>query len=340
MKDELAELLIFPLETGAICAGDNTLFLNAPGLLHTKNFEQAYFQTYDYASYEHFKKKELLSGPDVPQQKYDRIFLAGTQHHRETLYHMAMALDLLSEGGILICAGLNHEGGKRLKKDMQKTGLAVHDLSKFKGRVVWAHKQDKDLNEAILTQWEKDGQKQDILSGRFLSRPGIFGWNKIDAGSSLLAEYMPQEISGTVADFGCGYGYLSCQILENSSNITKIHIIDCDSRAVSLCEKNLRSLNHGAEIIPLWSDICLDHQNIPENLDYIIMNPPFHDGKETDIKRGQAFITSAHRCLKAGGQLWMVANTHLPYEKILGSHFKTVCEITQQNGFKICHATK
>ncbi|HCJ19591.1 MAG TPA: methyltransferase, partial [Hyphomonas sp.] len=34
------------------------------------------------------------------------------------------------------------------------------------------------------------------------SRPGLFSWNRIDAGSELLADSVPENIRGRGADFG------------------------------------------------------------------------------------------------------------------------------------------
>ena len=40
------------------------------------------------------------------------------------------------------------------------------------------------------------------------------------------------------------------------------------------------------------------------------------------------------------GQLWLVANRHLPYEVVLAEGFESVNVITQQQGFKIVAATR
>ena len=48
----------------------------------------------------------------------------------------------------------------------------------------------------------------------------------------------------------------------------------------------------------------------------------------------------AAQALVPRGQLWLVANRHLPYEDALGGGFAQVQAVSQQGGFKIVHAVK
>ena len=59
------------------------------------------------------------------------------------------------------------------------------------------------------------------------------------------------------------------------------------------------------------------------SLDFVVMNPPFHDGGAEDRLLGQTFIRQAAIMLRRGGLLWVVANRHLPYEAVLGELFRT-----------------
>ena len=48
-----------------------------------------------------------------------------------------------------------------------------------------------------------------------------------------------------------------------------------------------------------------------EGLDFVVMNPPFHDGGAEDKALGVAFIEAAARMLARRGACWLVANRHL-----------------------------
>ena len=86
-----------------------------------------------------------------------------------------------------------------------------------------------------------------------------------------------------------------------------------------------------------WADAC--NFRLPEPVNGVIMNPPFHQGRAADPGLGAAFIRSAAGMLTGAGRLWMVANRHLPYEAELSRHFADVTEIGGDTRFKILSAT-
>jgi 16S rRNA (guanine1207-N2)-methyltransferase len=75
-------------------------------------------------------------------------------------------------------------------------------------------------------------------------------------------------------------------------------------------------------------------------LDFVVMNPPFHDGGREDRALGVAFVQTAARLLRRGGVCWLVANRHLPYEAALTAAFATVTVQADAGGYKIIEARK
>ena len=76
------------------------------------------------------------------------------------------------------------------------------------------------------------------------------------------------------------------------------------------------------------------------DLDFVVTNPPFHDGGAEDQRLGQAFIQKAAAMLGKGGVLWLVANRHLPYEADLNAAFKRVTKVADAGGYKVYEAVK
>ena len=74
--------------------------------------------------------------------------------------------------------------------------------------------------------------------------------------------------------------------------------------------------------------------------DTVVMNPPFHSGRSGNPDLGRAFIINSARNLRPKGDLWMVANRHLPYEKILNQFFENVSEILGNSTFKLFQASR
>ena len=64
-----------------------------------------------------------------------------------------------------------------------------------------------------------------------------------------------------------------------------------------------------------------------------------HQGRADQPELGQSFIAAAAKALKPDGNLWLVANRHLPYEQTLGARFNNVKTVILKEGFKVFHAS-
>ncbi|MEN0002156.1 MAG: methyltransferase, partial [Pseudomonadota bacterium] len=171
----------------------------------------------------------------------------------------------------------------------------------------------------------------------FVTAPGMFSHKMIDAGSALLVAHLPRDAWGALADFGCGWGYLTVEALKiaNASHVT---LIDAHAPSLEAAQANVVAHHPGVSCATHWLDIATEA--LPEKYDTIIMNPPFHTGDQTDVKLGVAFIEKASRALKPGGRLLMVANRQLPYENVLNQHFRRWQELASDNRFKALVAVR
>ncbi|PCJ98150.1 MAG: hypothetical protein COA45_08335 [Zetaproteobacteria bacterium] len=275
---------------------------------------------------------------DIPcdDGSYDVVCILTPKNMVEACYFIAKGMRLLRCGGVLICAADNKAGGSRLKKMMH--GFGVQDLqddARNKARAVWGIVDDAQIDE-IETALSA-GAEQDILDGKFISQAGVFGWDRADKGSEILTQHLPQNLKGRGADFGCGYGYLSEFLLSNRVKIKHLTCVDADYRALRLCQKNLKGFQCDKNF--MWHDLT-QQDGALKNLDFIVMNPPFHEGKKTDLSLGQGFIETAFHSLRRGGRLWMVANNHLAYENGLNKVFGEFSKEYEGQGFKILSARK
>ena len=291
---------------------------------------------------------------------FDTLLMLAPKNRAEAAYCFAKGFAHLKKGGQFYVAAANDAGGKSLPKMLQTFGIADFEaLSKHKAKAVFGEKSSYDAD--AITAALNAGAVQGVLDGAYVSQPGIFGWDKIDAGSEILTRYLPDDLSGHGADFGCGYGYLSRHVLEHCPKVKKLHAIDADARALVCAKQNLINPSlHGLSVQSSDASTGLDHtdkpcddekrvevlwkdltqpQSLPP-LDFIIMNPPFHQNKESDAAIGRAFIETAHSALKPSGRLFMVANAHLPYEQILNQHFSSVEKLHEGQGFKVFVAAK
>ncbi|MBU2272148.1 MAG: methyltransferase, partial [Alphaproteobacteria bacterium] len=164
------------------------------------------------------------------------------------------------------------------------------------------------------------------------SQPGIFAWDRVDAGTLLLAQTLP-PLKGAGADLGCGYGALATVVL-GSPAVTALRLIDLDRRAIEAARRNVEDPRASFD----WADARA--VETAADLDFVVMNPPFHDGGAEDRRLGQAFIRQAAALLKKGGVLWLVANRHLPYEADITAAFKRSQPLADKGGYKVIEAVK
>lgn len=248
---------------------------------------------------------------------------------------IAAAWHNVKPGGVFAFAADNDAGGSRLTRWMKEADITATVLSKNHARVAFGQKDSGD--SAVMAAWHQEAAPRDVLidGDFFRTQPGLFAWDHADAGSQLLAAHLPSAISGVGADFGCGYGWLARQAIKTNQKIEKIYLLDADRRAVAAAVHNVS----GCIAEGIWADLTQPVPKLPP-LDFIIMNPPFHEGKKESVEVGQAFIKTAAYHLKPGGALWMVANRHLPYEAILTTQFVHVITAEQKDGFKVLHATR
>lgn len=331
------DTLFLPLESGAITPSGRTLFIGAQAHGHLSTLKPDIWQPFKplMAGLSGLPKIETL--PETPV--YDGVIVQIPKQVEEARYWIACALYALKPDGWLALAAANDANGNRLEKWLKELGLPSESLTKNKARVVWTKR--PATIPLLLEEWRVQGGKQKVQIGdgnEFISQPGLFGWDKIDAGSKLLTHYIPKNLKGTGGDFGAGTGYLSRHVLERCPDISALYLAEADSRALDCARENLENVRGLKTVEYVWADLAKPAA-LPA-LDFIVMNPPFHTGKKTEAGLGQAFIETAAHHLKKGGKLYMVANAHLPYEKILREKFTSTNLLAEKNGFKIFEAQK
>lgn len=256
----------------------------------------------------------------------------------------ARALDACSQGGMVLASVANDEGAKSAEADLRKLAGGLEGVvSKHHCRVFWARKDSARVDEALLAEWRKRDAPRRITvaqlpQGGFLSRPGVFAWDRIDPASALLAAHLPRDLRGHGADLGAGWGYLSLEVLARNPQVQALDLYEADARALALARQNLADAGTQAALAFHWHDVTT---GLPRSYDFIVSNPPFHAHDAADRPElGQRFIAAASQALRKGGRLYLVANRHLPYEAALAAGFGQVRELAQRNGFKVVEAVR
>jgi len=260
----------------------------------------------------------------------DRITLAAPAGTVERRYTLAMALAVLAPGGRLVALAPKDKGGARIRADLEAFGCQVQETAKRHHRICATTRPARieGLGAAVAA-----GALQRPPGLGLWSRPGVFSWDRVDPGSALLASALP-ALKGEGADLGCGIGYLALKVLQSPA-VRALALIDVDRRAVQAALLNVEDDRASC----LWDDLR-KAQGVPTGLDFIVMNPPFHDGGAEDRALGQAFIRQAAQMLRKGGRCWLVANRRLPYEAVLAEAFTSATPRADAGGYKVFEAVR
>ncbi len=345
--DPALETLFLPFLSDALAWPDSggVLFLRArdgwplhqrpwPGLVCEQSFKP---------DAQLLERAGLAIAPADDQATYALVLILPPRQRDEARALMARALASLAPGGRVVACASNNEGARSAEEDLRRIAGPFGTVAKHKCRVFWTAPRpdagDFALGDPTLAaQWLASDAVRPIGDARFVSRPGVFAWDRIDPASALLAAHLPGDLAGRAADLGAGFGYLSVELLSRCPGITALDLYEAEGRALDLARRNLVSFESRATLGFHWHDVTT---GLAQDYDVILSNPPFHTQSRADRPDiGRRFIAVAAAALKPGGRLWLVANRHLPYEAVLTESFGSVRVVAQRDGFKIIEAIK
>lgn len=338
-RDSALETLMLPLLDGPLAwpSQGQVLFLRARDgwPLHQRNWSGIVCEQSSKPEADALQRSGFVLAAESDTTQHPLVLVLPPRQRDEARALYARAIQRTAPGGrVLACLG-NDEGAKSGEADLVKLAGSVGHLSKNKCRAFWTAPLHGAADPALQQVWLQLDAPRPIAGGRFVSRPGVFAWDRIDAASALLAMQLPPDLRGEAADLGAGYGYLSCELLARCPGIVSLDLYEAERRALDLARINLSGREH---VGYHWHDVTT---GLERRYDVIVSNPPFHaQGRADRPDIGRRFIAVAGQALRPGGRLWMVANRHLAYEAELARHFQNVRVAAQEQGFKVFEAIR
>lgn len=274
----------------------------------------------------------------VADNSVDHIFYRISKEKAVTHHLINQAQRVLKPNGVLWISGQKNEGVKTYiekasvlfgcGKNIQKDGMSY---SSTLNKTVNTGEYLNDENYRQLREYFR------INDLPVLTKPGQFGWNKIDQGS----EYLITEITSLLSaasidrflDLGCGYGYLT--IASQTFSIKHRTLTDNNAAALATAKANCTGLNINADVIA--GDAGAQVQN---QFDLILCNPPFHQGFSVDGDLTDKFLRNAQKLLAENGVAYFVVNQFIALEKKALPFFKHINLIAQNKSFKVIELRK
>ncbi|MGK9169041.1 methyltransferase [Inquilinus limosus] len=341
--DPALDTLFLPFRTGALAwpAEDRALFLGARA-----GAALAEFASPALACEQSFRPQAAaleragLAVSTRVEGRFPLVLVLPPRQREAARALLARALDQAEPGGTVVASLANTDGARSVEEDLARLAGPVESRSKNRCRVFWAQPSDDTGDPALRAEWAALDAPRPVAGGRFLSRPGLFAWDRIDPGSALLAAHLPSDLKGRGADLGAGFGFLAAEVLERCPEVTALDLYEAEAKALELARRNLEPYAGRAELDFLWHDVAAGLMP-GRRYHFIVTNPPFHEGGRADRHDlGRAFIAAAAAALRPKGRLWLVANRHLPYEAALEQAFTMVRRVADDGAYKVIEAAK
>lgn len=264
---------------------------------------------------------------DAPEGRFDGVLVLLGRHRRVNEARIARAARLARPGAPVLVAGDKKLGAASARKWAAGRVTLMGALSKHHAQAFWFGAHAAAFADVALARTEP--------APGLHAAPGMFSCDRVDPGSALLAQCIDARVNGAVADFGAGWGYLSFRLLQQGRP-TALTLVEAHKPSLDQALANVAPWAGTIPVTGCWLDIGTEP--VPGRFDWVVMNPPFHAGRQGDPELGQRFIAAAARALGRGGRLLMVANRHLPYEQTLDAHFARSQPLAGESGYKVIEA--
>lgn len=324
------------------CTDENTLNL-LPTALHQKQL-QVLTNRCDVAEQANSRGFTTVFNDfdcsEIADNSLDKIFYRVSKEKPVVHHLLNQAWRCLKPHGQLLLAGYKNEGTKTYVEKIAKLVGSGKNIEK-NGPVYSAELikyTEYNAHELLDDSDYRQPRPIALDSGlQLFSKPGLFGWNKVDAGSALLIEQLKQLSPlpyppNSCVDLGCGYGYLTIAAasLDICKTISHWTMTDNNAAALALARQNLQHNYLHGEVIAADAG-----RGIRSKADLLLCNPPFHQGFSIDGDLTDKFLQSAKHLLTPRGIALFVVNQFIPLERKATPLFSQVKVIIDNGSFKV-----
>jgi 16S rRNA (guanine1207-N2)-methyltransferase len=166
----------------------------------------------------------------------------------------------------------------------------------------------------------------------------VFARERLDIGARFfIDQFAALPPARRVADLGCGNGVLSL-VLARARPDSEVYLFDDSYQAIASAMADWRG-NIGEPAAERFhvDDVFCSYRGEP--FDLILCNPPFHQQHVVGDHIARRMFAQGRRHLRTGGELWVVANRHLDYPRLLRQLFGNCRRLADGAKFMVLAAT-
>jgi 16S rRNA (guanine1207-N2)-methyltransferase len=266
---------------------------------------------------------------DLPAEFQTVLFPAQKGVERELKIDMVeQAFHILRPGGTLLV--LSEFDKDRLFAELLKKVFGrVHADTLGEISVFWGHREkERPRRRHELLFHARIGPGPSL---RFLTRPGVFSYGRLDDGARALVEVAEVKPGDRVLDLGCGCGTNGTFAGLACAPGGHVVFVDSNVRALALAEHNAR-LN-GVPSFSLVASATAKELE-PASFDLAIANPPYY----ANLSIASGFVERSRRLLHRGGRFYAVSRQVEQMFSIVEAVFPGV-QVFERRGYGVFFAT-
>lgn len=303
----------------------------------TTNFEQHSKVAARYPEIKNtFAAQYHLAHDDDAAEKlqHDLVIMAFPKSKAEFNFTLAMlAVNLMPNAQIFV-VGENKGGIKSIAKLAVEKLHNITKLDSARHCSLFRAIKTKELEPFVIDDWLLNYSVTVADTNlNVASLPGVFSQKELDVGTKLLLENLPNNLTGSILDFGCGAGVIASFIGLNTRSKNKLTLADLSALALYSAEKTLSLNNLSGEFVATNS-----LSNVTGKYDVVVSNPPFHKGIKTHYLATETFLSTVKRHMSSAAHLFVVANSFLKYQPIIDASIAKSQILAKRNGFTIYQA--
>lgn len=252
-----------------------------------------------------------LPSVQTPEGPFDLIIFRVPKTSALLDDQLARLRPILNENTQVIAAGMI--------KHLQKAAFACFEryvgkvstsLAKKKARLLFAE-YSEELN-CRATPYPSRYTDSDV-GFELINHANVFSRDRLDHGARFMLSFLDKmpEVEDVV-DLACGNGVLGLKYQQRVP-AARLEFIDESYSAVDSARINYQQLFSGTDATATFTVADGLENREDASADLILCNPPFHQNHVVGDRLAISMFRASHRCLRRGGQLWVVANRSLAY---------------------------
>ncbi len=285
-----------------------------------------------------------------PDGKFDVVLIKIPKTIALLEYQLITLKPHISADTTIIAAGMvKHIHTSTLKLFEKILGTTTTSLAKKKARLVFSSfdKTDKtNDNKPTTPPYPKSFYNKEI-DMTLSNHANVFAKDKLDIGARFMLEQFKQlPASKHIVDLGCGNGVLGL-VAKRQLPDSHVTFIDESYMAIDSAKENYKTIIGDKQADFLLSDTLSnlkddqhDNDNVDDNIDLILCNPPFHQQHTMGDYLAWEMFKQSLQYLTSGGSLWVVSNRHLGYHVKLKKLFGNCKTLASNKKFVVLVAKK